>query len=33
VGRVVCFATTRPLDIGFGRIVGTVERKLNKSSR
>jgi hypothetical protein len=33
VGRVVTFALSRPLDIGFMRIVGTVERKLNKSSR
>jgi hypothetical protein len=33
VGRVVTFAMVRPLDIGFGRIVGTVERKLNKGSR
>jgi hypothetical protein len=33
VGRVVTFATVRPLDIGFGRIVGTVVRKLNTSSR
>lgn len=32
-GRVVSFALGRSLDIGFGRIVGTVERKLNKSSR
>ncbi len=33
VGRVVSFALSRPLDVGFERIVGTVERKLNKSSR
>jgi len=33
IGRVVSFALARPLDIGFVRIVGTVERKLNKSSR
>ena len=33
IGRVVSFALSRPLDIGFERIVGTVERKLNKSSR
>lgn len=33
IGRVVSFAMVRPLDLGFGRIVGTVERKLNKSSR
>lgn len=33
IGRVVSFALGRSLDIGFGRIVGTVERKLNKSSR
>lgn len=33
VGRAVAFAMVRPLDIGFCRIVGTVERKLNKSSR
>jgi hypothetical protein len=32
-GRVVTFALSRPLDVGFERIVGTVERKLNKSSR
>jgi hypothetical protein len=32
-GRVVTFALSRPLDFGFERIVGTVERKLNKSSR
>lgn len=33
VGRAVSFATTRPLDIGFDRIAGTVERKVNKSNR
>ncbi len=33
IGRVVSFALSRPLDVGFERIVGTVERKLNKSSR
>jgi hypothetical protein len=33
IGRVVSFALSRPLDLGFERIVGTVERKLNKSSR
>ncbi len=33
VGRVVTFALSRPLDIGFERIIGTVERKVNKSSR
>lgn len=33
VGRLVTFATVRPMDIGFGRIAGTVERKLNKRSR
>jgi hypothetical protein len=32
VGRVVSFALVRPLDVGFGRIVGTVERKLEKGA-
>lgn len=32
-GRVVSFALARPLDIGFERIVGTVERKVEKRAR
>jgi hypothetical protein len=30
VGRVASFALIRPLEIGFGRVTGTVERKLHK---
>lgn len=33
VGRVVTFATVRPTNIGFGRIAGTVERKVIKGNR
>ena len=29
-GRAVCFALVRPLDIGFERITGTIERTLQK---
>jgi hypothetical protein len=32
-GRVVSFALARPLDIGFERIVGTVERTVEKRAR
>jgi hypothetical protein len=32
-GRAVAFALAHPLDIGFERIVGTVERKLSKRTR
>jgi hypothetical protein len=32
-GRVISFALVRPLDFGFGRIVGTVERKVHKGNR
>jgi hypothetical protein len=30
VGRVASFALARPLEIGFCRVVGTVERKIHK---
>ena len=30
VGRVATFALSRPLEIGFTRVVGTVERKRRK---
>lgn len=33
VGRVISFALVRPLDVGFGRVVGTVERKVDKTHR
>ena len=29
-GRAVSFALARPLDIGFGRVTGTIERTLTK---
>jgi hypothetical protein len=32
-GRVVSFALARPLEIGFERIVGTVERTVEKRAR
>lgn len=32
-GRAVSFALSRPLDIGFERITGTVERKIRKQDR
>jgi hypothetical protein len=32
-GRAVSFALARPLQIGFGRVVGTVERKVSKRTR
>lgn len=32
VGRAVSFALQRPLDIGFGRITGTVERCVQKQT-
>lgn len=32
-GRAVSFSLARPLDIGFGRITGTVERKIRKQTR
>jgi hypothetical protein len=31
VGRVATFALVNPIDIGFRRITGTVERRLDKS--
>ena len=33
MGRAVAFALVNPLEIGFVRITGTVERKLDKSRR
>jgi hypothetical protein len=32
-GRVVSFALARPMDLGFERISGTVERTVKKSAR
>lgn len=32
-GRAVSFALARPMEIGFGRVVGTVERKVSKRTR
>lgn len=32
-GRAVTFALARPLDVGFERVVGTVERKVSKRTR
>lgn len=32
VGRVVSFALQRQLDIGFGRISGTIERRVRKQA-
>lgn len=32
IGRVVSFSLQRPLDIGFGRITGTIERRVRKQS-
>jgi hypothetical protein len=32
-GKSVSFALARPLDIGVGRIVGTVERIVNKQTK
>jgi hypothetical protein len=32
-GRAVSFALARPLDIGFERVIGTVERKVSKRTR
>lgn len=32
VGRLVSFALQRPLDIGFDRITGTVERRVQKQT-
>lgn len=32
VGRLVSFALQRPLDIGFDRITGTVERRVRKQT-
>lgn len=31
-GRVVAFALARPMDLGFERVTGTIERKVNKRS-
>lgn len=33
IGKAAAFALVRPLDIGFRRITGTVERKIDKSRR
>jgi hypothetical protein len=33
VGRAASFALVHPMDIGFRRIVGTVERKFDKARR
>jgi hypothetical protein len=33
IGRVATFALVNPLDIGFRRITGTVERRIDKSRR
>lgn len=33
IGRAVSFSMVSPVDIGFRRITGTVERKLDKSRR
>lgn len=33
IGRAVSFALISPLDIGFRRVTGTVERKLDKARR
>jgi hypothetical protein len=32
-GRAVAFALIRPMEIGFGRIVGTIERRVVKPTR
>lgn len=32
VGRIVSFALQRPLNIGFDRIMGTVERRVRKQT-
>ncbi|MDQ3779499.1 MAG: hypothetical protein M3354_02980 [Chloroflexota bacterium] len=32
-GRAVAFALARPMDLGFERVTGTIERKVNKRSR
>jgi hypothetical protein len=32
VGRAVSFALQRPLNIGFGRITGTIERRVRKQT-
>lgn len=32
VGRLVSFALQRPLDIGFDRVTGTVERRVRKQT-
>ena len=29
-GRAVTFALARPMEIGFGRIIGTIERRVEK---
>ena len=33
IGKAAAFALVQPLEIGFRRITGTVERKLDKSRR
>jgi hypothetical protein len=32
-GKVVAFALSRSLDLGFERVTGTVERKVSKRTR
>lgn len=32
-GRAVSFALARPLDIGIGRVIGTIERAVRKSTK
>lgn len=32
-GRAVAFALARPMDLGFERVTGTVERKVSKRAR
>ena len=32
-GRAVAFALARPMEIGFGRVTGTIERRVNKRTR
>lgn len=33
IGRAVAFSLVNPIEVGFRRITGTVERKLDKSRR
>jgi hypothetical protein len=32
-GKAVSFALSRPLDLGFERVIGTVERRVSKRKR